>query len=379
MNQAEDRPAVDDREFYAGHDWEAGWLSRIREWTDLFGWVRLFRVLRIAGSPPHLGLVAVVVWVWWIGVLALVGTPQLSQPGDPIDEQAVATAPVDFGGWELNDNDLRGAATIAETFRRALPTSLFEPFTPATSVPSRIALAAWTLLLLTPLALVLVRQGALLCAGHELADLLPVARQAIYRTPRAWLIAVVPFVCVLTLGLAIGLAGWLERLLDGWGWLNVPLALLVAMVAIPCGILTFGANIAIPLGWSAIANEPRPDPLDALSRGYEYLLRRPLNLIGYAILASFLIAVIYLLTRAIAMAGGFVCVAMIGLPNASPLVALVLRMLGFLPVVAAITLYWALVGGVYLLLRQDAGGQEPEDLWLPAPPASNLPPLPPRD
>ena len=50
-----------------------------------------------------------------------------------------------------------------------------------------------------------------------------------------------------------------------------------------------------------------------------------------------------------------------------------------LPFVIVLTLLWNLVGGVYLLLRYDAGGQEVEDLWQPAPPAkSSLPDLPPH-
>jgi hypothetical protein len=36
-------------------------------------------------------------------------------------------------------------------------------------------------------------------------------------------------------------------------------------------------------------------------------------------------------------------------------------------VVVSITLAIALLGGVYLLVRQATGGQEPEDLWQPPP------------
>ena len=64
----------------------------------------------------------------------------------------------------------------------------------------------------------------------------------------------------------------------GSSGLEFVLALVAAAIALPCGILAFGANVAVPLSWAALTNERDPDPLDSLSRGYEYLFRRPLRL-----------------------------------------------------------------------------------------------------
>ena len=56
---------------------------------------------------------------------------------------------------------------------------------------------------------------------------------------------------------------------------------------------------------------------------------------------------------------------------------MVIGVLGHLPAVVVLTVMWSLVGGVYLLLRYDAGGQEVEDLWQPAPPPKpSFPKLP---
>ena len=59
---------------------------------------------------------------------------------------------------------------------------------------------------------------------------------------------------------------------------------------------------------------------------------------------------------------------MLDLSGCSPNVSLIAqRIFGAFPTVVVLTLLWGLVGGVYLLLRYDAGGQEVEDLWQPAP------------
>jgi hypothetical protein len=53
------------------------------------------------------------------------------------------------------------------------------------------------------------------------------------------------------------------------------------------------------------------------------------------------------------------------------------NLLDYLPVVVLLTALWSLLGGVYLLLRYDAGGQEVEDLWqadtCPEPPLPSIP------
>ena len=59
------------------------------------------------------------------------------------------------------------------------------------------------------------------------------------------------------------------------------------------------------------------------------------------------------------------------------MVATSTHLLDYLPVVVLLTAIWSLLGGVYLLLRYDAGGQEVEDLWqadvYPEPPLPSIP------
>ena len=153
------------------------------------------------------------------------------------------------------------------------------------------------------------------------------------------------------------------------------LAILVAVIAVLCGLLAFGSHFAIPLGWAALAQERSPDPLDSLSRGYEYLFRRPLHLIGYGTLALVLVLMIGGLATGVAAAGVSVSEIALGSnASAQSLVQRVAGVLTWLPIAVAVTLAWGLIGGVYLMLRCDAGGQEVEDIWMP--PVTPRVPLP---
>ena len=357
---------------HRGHDLEAGVLQRVREWPDVFPWVRLGRVLRVAGSPPLLLAVAgaILLWsaalAWFDGELA---TGELAlaaaQRGT---EGAGAAADAGGGGPALEWI----ADTIAWWWR--LPWA------------ARLWRLAWSLIVWAPVALLLVRQGALLCAGRELAGIGQALRQAVWRTPAAWAAGAMPLIGVVLVGLPIAVIGWIERAAGGLGWWESPLAAVVVLVAIPCGVLSFGALVATPLSWAAIVNEPTPDPLDALSRGYEYLLRRPLQLVMYlgvsVVLVGVLGALAWSVARAASLSARWLLGAALPLPAggeaASGVAATADLWLRFLPIVTCVALSWGLVGGVYLLLRRDAGGQEVEDLWQPRPPQrpQPLPPLP---
>ncbi len=350
-----------------GYDLEAGMLARVREWVDLLPWARLFRVARVAGSPPLLAMVAVTLAAWIPGIEFLAG-----------DEASTGNGPVPQGA-DASPQAAPAWSSTLETLRRSLPGALFEPGSSVTGWTRRVAIVLWTLAIWPPVILVLIRQGALLSCGRDLADFSAVASQTLRRTPAAWVAAIVPVTAVALIGLGFVLVGWIERLAGGLGWAEPPIAVGLLALAIPCGVIALGANVAVPLAWAAIANEPEPDPLDALSRGYEYLYRRPLHVVAYVAVSLVPLTILDGLARAVATAAGFVAESMIGgvpAPTAirSPLTTRLLELLAYLPVVVSLTVAGSLLGGVYLLLRQDAGGQEPEDLW--APPPGDEAPLP---
>lgn len=231
-----------------------------------------------------------------------------------------------------------------------------------------VSSVAWTLVAWAPVALLLTRQGALLTAGRTMTGISPAVGQALARTPAALIVSVVPLACVLAIGLLIVLVGGVARLFGGLMLANVIAALLAALIAIPCGVLSFGAGVAVPLGWAALANERDPDPLDSLSRGYESLYRRPLKCLLYLIVSLGIVLVVGALSAAVAAAAAVIASTLLGWTGCPPSVPWITqRILMHLPAVVMLTQSWSLVGGVYLLLRCDTGGQEVEDLWEPTP------------
>ena len=126
--------------------------------------------------------------------------------------------------------------------------------------------------------------------------------------------------------------------------------------------------------------ESDPDPIDSLSRGYEYLFRRPMQLIWYGVVSVILCVVAgrmidgvglmtLLIIRSIALAFS---------PDAT-LIGAATATLALLMFSWKSSLALALLGGSYLLLRRDANGQDVEDFWQPVQAAEeSLPQLPPE-
>ena len=341
-------------EIHQGYDLEAGVLSRAREWIDLLPWLRLLRVLRAAGSPPLLLVTAVVFGLWMIGHRTIAADAELPALSVSVDQNV---------------------SVLTEYVRALVPTSLLD--SPDVNWRS-ILVIIWSIFIWTPLAMLLVRQGALLTAGRSLAPFGPGIAMAVRRSPAGWFAAVIPFACILPAVAMIVVVGWLASWFVGVQSLQLISAMLIAVLAVPCGLLAFGANVAIPISWAALMNEQNADPLDALSRGYEYLLRRPAQLLAYAGMSLLLMGMIGLLAAAVAWsANGVVGASLSLIDGAEPIQSATATVLWRFPVVVVLVLLWSSIGGVYLLLRYDAGSQEVEDLWQP-PPADrpSLPDLP---
>lgn len=339
-------------------------LERVREWNDLFPWLRLIRALRMAGSPTLVLLSFMVLGVWWLGTRQIVG--ELAEVPQPRAE----ASPLDAVG-------LQSLEWFSGLAAQTSPSSLYR--LPGESADWRLLLATvWSMLIWTPVALFMIRQGALLTAGRPMMGLRTGFGLAFSRLLRAWLCALVPTVCVAMITLMVVGIGKLGQWVEGIAVIEIGFAILLGLIALVCGLLAFGSHFAIPLGWAALAIEQHPDPLDSLSRGYEYLLRRPLHLCAYVIVSLTMILVIACLASGVASAAISVADAALAANDDVPSVEeRVVSLLGWFPLAVVVTLAWGLLGGVYLLLRCDAGGQEVEDLWIPlAPPAKRLPTLP---
>ncbi|MFK8114734.1 MAG: hypothetical protein AB8B91_21210 [Rubripirellula sp.] len=357
----------DDR--FRGYDLETGLLSRLREWNDVFPWIRLGRVLRVAASPPLILLTAATLAIWFGGNLLLFGEVKhgmIAEDGRPV---LVAAEPFHFP-----ESLYKSFWSLQSHLESVISTTVFHG--EKSWVP--LGQLLWSLLVWTPLALLLARQGALLTAGRTMMGIGPLVKHSLSRTLGAWLAGLVPLACTAMIGLLLLPLGWIASFFPEPSVAVAPLALLAVLLAIPCGVLAFGANFAVPLGWAALANESDPDSLDSLSRGYEYLFRRPLQLVLYAFVAFAILLIVGALAKGVAEASTWVAIVMLsraGSPD--QLIHSVRLVLSHFPNVIVLTLLWSLIGGIYLLLRHDTGGQEVEDLWRPTPaPTPPLPKLP---
>jgi hypothetical protein len=360
-------------------------FERVREWYDVFPWMRLVRTLRVAGSPPMVLLTFVCLGVWWFGqqqISSVVGQQVIDEQvvdeqvvdEQVVDEQVVGEIPRDGAGLVSLSAVSRPFVESAQVAFRTSPTSIYALTLKAHWLRWLFA-TVWTLLVWTPIALLVMRQGALLTAGRSMAGLREALGIAASRVPRAWMAALVPTLCVAVIALPIFLLGLAGTWVGKVELLETVAAMAMALIAILAGVLAFGAHFAVPLGWAAIATESNPDPLDSLSRGYEYLLRRPLSLVAYGLLSAILTLVVTALASGIASAAVVVVAGVLQYSGDSqPLLERTANILHWFPVAVAVTLAWGLVGGVYLLLRRDAGGQEVEDVWIP--PSEPAPPLP---
>ncbi len=355
----EDSSATHETQTHDGYDLETGLLARLREWIDIFPWLRLIRILRVAGSPPLLGLVALTLVVWKVGITLLA----LDQATPEIPEIA-STANQLFNFF----------ATFIVHLN---PASVFNGDSGIVWWKALLGIV-WSVFVWTPTVLLLARQGGLLTAGRPLMPLSAALSLALSRTLAGWLAALVPLGCVSVFALLIMMIGWISGFVGDITWLNSLLAGVTLLFAIPCGLLAFGANAAIPLSWAALSNERDPDAMDSLSRGYEYLFRRPLHLVAYLLVSAIIASVISMLAFGITKTAIQINSQLLNYAHAAEgMVVKSSNLLEHLPVVVLLTATWSLLGGVYLLLRYDAGGQEVEDLWQadarPEPPLPSIP------
>lgn len=324
-------------------------LARVRTWTDVMPWLRLVRVARLAGAPVWLFLVAMVDLVWRLGLNWLTVTfadaPEaasgrtqalLIQESMPkVDPWQTSTTLSDLVWWLSG----RGPSF-------SLPWQSFS----FSMMPPEVLL--WTVVLWTPVVMVLLRLGVLLTAGRDLPGFVETWKIVGQRLKSAVVISVLPGVCalpfVLFLWLGDGLATG-ERKHWEWAYALAPLAIPAALIV---GLLMAGAKAAIPFGLAALVSQEKADAMDCLSRGYEVTFRRLPQLFLLLVPAGVLVGILSFAWSWVAEAAS----SSMGNPVWQAFLARV-------PILVGVTVGWAMVGGVYLLLRQFAGGQEVEDVW----------------
>lgn len=330
-------------ELHAGYEFEDGMFSRMRSWVDVASWVRLGRVPRILASPINVGLV----------VLACAVT------------ESIVSLFVDIALCPPWNGTSQSYAVV--------PTDQIESL----GLLRTILLFALLVCLWTPVIQFVGRGGAALAAGQTLPAAGETMRLVGSRLWKSYLVPLIPWICVAAFAVALLVIRLPSLALDA-SWLAVVTGGILGVAVIPVGVLAFGALFAIPLGLTAMVCEPDPDPIDSLSRGYEYLFRRPLSLVWYLAIACLLILCARLMLGGVGWASSLIANAIVSVgPTDNLQIVAAIKVIETIIAAWQITLFLGLLGGIYLLLRSDAGGQEAEDFWSPPTgPSQPLPELP---
>ncbi|TWT74158.1 hypothetical protein [Allorhodopirellula solitaria] len=322
------------------HGPEKRLFDGIRTWVDVFPWLRLVRVCRVAGGPVWVTHVLVVSLVWMWGIDWLGGSG--AGPGP---------------AWVVVPSELLPAASAT------MPSDAWATFPLGTfGIALDWKMMLWTVLVWIPTMMALLRVGALLTAGRDIPSYLSTFRAVGQRLRGAPVIVLLPTVVAASFWLIAWGATWSAVAIGGssehstWAtWLSLPIVLPATVVA---ALLIFAGKLAVPLGLAAAMIEPDADPIDSLSRGYEYTLRRLPQLALLVLVAAVISLVIVWAYAGLAQVGRGVALSV------DPVNTSLLACLSILPSVIAVMLLWSMFGGIYLLLRQSAGGKEVEDLAI---------------
>ncbi|MEM9364531.1 MAG: hypothetical protein AAGD07_00940 [Planctomycetota bacterium] len=356
-SSATDSTALGAAPIYRGHMVEGGLFASVHSWHDLFPALRLLKTARVLASPIWVGIATLVFSLWQLGIERFVG--------DLVGSSALATAIL------VSPSEMIFAWIGSGTHFDA--PEMLRPFVASANGFAAVTLlVVWTLLVWTPFALSFLHLGGHLTSGRDLPRTRPTLVASVRKTPRAWIASVVPALASLPFLILSWLVCWPYLSLFGgpetsFSIMDLVAGLLIAGLTLPAAILLGFSKAAIPLSWAAISIEDGADALDALSRGYEYCLRR-------LVYAAFLITVVLLLLLATSHGFNWFCSTLLAL---IPVQAVPRSVPGILSVVtnaSLIALSWSLIGGSYLLLRQSAGGQEIDD--IPEVPVAPMPAVP---
>lgn len=316
-------------------------MPTIHRWSDVFGGLILLRCLQPAFSLLTVLAAAISFY------LAQFLRAQLPW-SDPLPTMTTPTVWLGRGTF----------GEAAETLLAPAAALWYGP--PRTAAWAMLAEQAivWLIWLL-PVALV-VRDSLLQCAQRGGASISESVKLTARRLPALLATLVIPILAIAILAGLVAIGGSIARL-------SAVAAEVVMLVALPVllaiGILAFGSLFAVPLAWASVLGEQEADAFDALSRGYEYTFRRPVQLAAYLLVAAAIHWVAMQLIGGVCHAGRLLAAQAFAFTAGNhPQPQLLPQLLDDLPAIIGILLFWSLTAGIYLLIRRDAGNQEIEDL-----------------
>ena len=319
---------------FSGHDIETGLLQRVRTWRDLFPPLVLIHALRACGSPIYVGLSLVTV----VAASAILTRGNLD----------VARVTDYWWQWFVWPSLV---ADVTSEFRNRL-----------SSRTAAVEAAFAAAVMLVPLAII-ARVGAIYAAGRESDRGIDPFRFVARRSGSLFVAAILPVVCVCGLAVPLMLLALAARVPTAGSWLSELLAVFLVPLVVLIGLIAAGAVPALPIAWSAIAIEKKQDPFDALSRGFEYVYRRPVHTLFYVILCWALAELMTAMARAVAIVAALISTEVYSLGSSGQPLPYVIRLvLAYLPLAVGVVSWAATLGATYLLLRRDANQQEIEDI-----------------
>ncbi len=249
-----------------------------------------------------------------------------------------------------------------QTPEGSLPTSSFADRLVSVSVRDWLVLGIIELLSIFPAA-ISMRAGALYAAGRDGEGFSETAKLTLNRWKTLLQVSLLPWVCILGLTLPLLLVAAVSRIPSAGRAMAEVLGLLFSPLLLVIGMLAAGAMFAIPLALASVAIEKREDGFDALSRGYEYILRRPVQTVVYLVSSLLLMLLMGVIFTLISLAAMSVAGTVMSLIHDQVAMLTIWSMIfTTLPLAAVATTKTAMFGAMYLLLRYDANSQDIEHL-----------------
>jgi len=378
-------------------DQPQGLIRRIA-WYEVFPWLILLRVFRIAIAPTLLALASAAVIVmpvgWWLGGRLFLSEEErtlLIVPGanNSYLKKDVPPAPgVYFPS--ATTGVLDAYFELAEPFRRIFA----YPLTPGRAAFYLFG-ALWTLAIWAFPGAFITRRAIVQLATDAAPDVRSTATYACRRFLSYCAAPLYPLLGIVLLAIPIALLGLFPRVLPGFGilvtgvlWVLVVLAGIVAMWLF--GGLLFGW----PLMWPTISAERDGDSFEAFSRSYSYVYGKPLHYFFYVVVAATLGALgwaVVLVAAHLVQEFGFWALACgAGVTKTSELrqalglepvvgevpiygrawiagvrlIGLMLALIQTVKTAFAFTYFFAAASAIYLLLRYDVDQKEMDEVYL---------------
>lgn len=375
-------------------------------WSEVFPWLSLVRVFRIAISARVLALAAagvLITAIGWAVIGSVFGTDSLAtfwikpftacpwtavtcvvpnQPKLPltIDLQTNEDLRAAWSGesrWNPRDPISGTWSLLSAPAIEGLAPGLRFPDITCLALCGLVSVAVWAFF-----GAAICRIAAVQLAAEEQVGLGAALRYACRKWPAYFAAPLFPVGGALLAAIPVLVLGWLMNVSLLFGGLLWPLALVAGLLM---AVLLLGVLFGWPLMWATISTEGT-DSFDALSRSYAYTFQRPLNYLFYAFVAGVIGWLGWIFVQNFAAgviwmgywAAGWGCgsdninLIMNGteLEGLGGVGAVLIRFwagcVKLLAVGFLFSYFWSAAAGIYLLLRRDVDATEMDEVYLDA-------------